>query len=85
MPLSAKKALRRERSDALTAAHTSRRVTVAKCAVVNDGTRQAHDGDLFVPMDPDQLPDRLATIGFTDVVIDRGDYDYRFSAKKPSR
>ena len=49
----------------------------------NDGTRQAHVGDLFVPVDPDQLPDRLAGIGFTDVTIDRGDYDYRFSAKKP--
>jgi SAM-dependent methyltransferase len=50
----------------------------------NDGTRQGHEGDLFVPIDPDQLPDRLATVGFTNVVIDRGDYDYRFSAAKPS-
>jgi SAM-dependent methyltransferase len=49
----------------------------------NDGTRQAHEGDLFVPMNPDQLPDRLRTIGYTNVQLQPGEYDFRFSAQKP--
>jgi SAM-dependent methyltransferase len=50
----------------------------------NQGTRQAHEDDLFVPIDPQALPDRLGAIGFTDVAVGRGDYDYRFGAQKPA-
>jgi SAM-dependent methyltransferase len=49
----------------------------------NEGTRESHHDDLFVPMNPDELPDRLAAFGFIDVEIDRGEYDFRFRAAKP--
>jgi SAM-dependent methyltransferase len=49
----------------------------------NEGTRQAHVGDQFVPLVPETLPERLGAIGFSDVVVDRGEYDFRFYARKP--
>jgi SAM-dependent methyltransferase len=49
----------------------------------NEGTRQAHIGDQFVPLAPETLPERLGAIGFSDVAVDRGDYDFRFYARKP--
>jgi hypothetical protein len=49
----------------------------------NDGTRQAHAGDQFVPLAPETLPRRLGAIGFSDVIVDRGEYDFRFYARKP--
>ena len=48
----------------------------------NEGTRQAHAGDLFVPLDPETLPGRLGAIGFSDTEIDHGEYDFRFCARK---
>ncbi len=51
----------------------------------NERTRNAHVGDQFVPVDPDALPGRLAAIGFTGVVVEHGEYDYRFQARKPGR
>lgn len=51
----------------------------------NEGTRKGHEGDIFVPMDPDTLPGRLEGIGFADVRVDRGDYDFRFCARKAHR
>jgi SAM-dependent methyltransferase len=57
---------------------------VASDGYDNEGTRQAHVGDQFIPLDPDTLPRRLAAIGFTDVTIDRGEYDFRFCARKPA-
>lgn len=49
----------------------------------NEGTRQAHIGDQFVPLVPETLPERLSAIGFSDVTVDRGEYDFRFYARKP--
>jgi hypothetical protein len=34
-------------------------------------------------MDPDQLVRRLERIGFTEVGIEPGDYEFRFIARKP--
>jgi SAM-dependent methyltransferase len=51
----------------------------------NEATRQAHSDDVFVPVDPDDLPRRLTDIGFAEVLVDRGDYDFRFCARKPAR
>jgi SAM-dependent methyltransferase len=48
----------------------------------NMSTRQSHHDDVFVPVNPDELPDRLAAFGFTDVDIDQGEYDFRFRARK---
>jgi SAM-dependent methyltransferase len=49
----------------------------------NESTRLAHVGDQFVPLIPETLPERLGAIGFTDVKVDRGAYDFRFYARKP--
>jgi SAM-dependent methyltransferase len=49
----------------------------------NERTRRAHDGDQFVPVDPDGLPQRLAAIGFTDIGVEHGEFDFRFHARRP--
>ncbi len=49
----------------------------------NERTRGAHDGDQFVPLDPDGLPQRLGGVGFTGVSVEHGEYDFRFQARKP--
>jgi SAM-dependent methyltransferase len=51
----------------------------------NERTRAAHAGDHFVPVDPDELPERLRAIGFTGAVVTRGELDFRFQARKPGR
>jgi SAM-dependent methyltransferase len=56
---------------------------LASDAYDNEGTRQHHEGDLFVPLDPETLPDRLRTAGFSGITIARGPYDLRFHARKP--
>lgn len=48
----------------------------------NEGTRRAHEGDTFVPLDPGELPGRLAAAGFADATVVHGEYDFRFSATK---
>ncbi len=50
----------------------------------NERTRLAHDGDLFVPVDPDELPQRLEAIGFTRAEVEHGEFDFRFQARKPA-
>jgi SAM-dependent methyltransferase len=50
----------------------------------NEGTRQGHVDDVFVPLDPLLLPDRLAAAGFGVVEINHGSYDFRFCATKPA-
>ncbi len=56
---------------------------VASDGYDNEGTRLHHAGDLFVPLDPDTLAARLGELGFVDVTLDRGAYDFRFAAWKP--
>jgi SAM-dependent methyltransferase len=46
--------------------------------------RAAHVDDTFVPVDPEQLPDRLGRIGFTGVIVEKDDYQFRFCARKPA-
>jgi SAM-dependent methyltransferase len=50
----------------------------------NEGTREAHIDDLFVPLDPEVLPNRLGGVGFTGVTVDHRDYDFRFCARRPA-
>ena len=45
--------------------------------------RTFHEGDVFVPVDAEQLPRRLANAGFSDVAISTTDFEVRFSARKP--
>jgi len=59
-------------------------VLVASDGYDNDGTREAHVDDLFVPIDPDRVVDRLSAMGFCDVAVDRGEYEFRFRAAKPA-
>jgi hypothetical protein len=58
-------------------------VLVASDGYYNEGTRLHHVDHVFVPLDPDALPVRLSDIGFTDVGVDWGEYDFRFIARKP--
>jgi SAM-dependent methyltransferase len=48
-----------------------------------DTIRLGHVDDIFVPVDPETLPDRLRAAGFTDIAIDTTDFHIRFSAHKP--
>lgn len=47
-----------------------------------DVIRAGHVDDTFVPVDPAELPGRLAAVGFTDTVVDVGDYQFRFLTRK---
>lgn len=59
------------------------RILVGSDGYDDEGTRAAHVDDVFVPVDPDRLPSRLEGIGFVGARVDRGDYDFRFCARKP--
>jgi len=52
-------------------------------AVDKEVIRQGHVDDVFVPVDPETLGARLEAAGFTNVCIDVGEYQMRFSATKP--
>lgn len=56
---------------------------VASDALDNEGTREHHADDVFVPLDPDELPARLTAAGFVDIDVHIGDYELRFHAQKP--
>lgn len=47
-----------------------------------DWLRDAHDDDTFVPLDVDELPERLRRIGFADVDVDPGEFEVRIIARK---
>lgn len=51
----------------------------------DERNREAHADDVFVPVDPEQLPARLESFGFTDVRIEHGDDNFLFCARKPER
>jgi SAM-dependent methyltransferase len=58
-------------------------VLVASDAVDSEAIREFHVDDVFVPVDPATLESRLRAAGFTDVLVDAGDYEVRFKAVKP--
>ncbi len=45
--------------------------------------RAGHEDDTFVPVDPGSLSERLASAGLGDPTIDLGDYQFRFTTRKP--
>jgi SAM-dependent methyltransferase len=45
--------------------------------------RDAHDDDVFVPLDEDTTVARLEAAGFADVDLTVDDYELRFTARKP--
>ena len=49
-----------------------------------DGIRAGHLDDIFVPVDPATLLERLAAAGFADTTTDVGEYQFRFLTRRPS-
>jgi SAM-dependent methyltransferase len=49
-----------------------------------DVIRVFHEQDVFVPLDPDELGDRLGSAGFTTIEVSPTGFEIRFSAKKPA-
>ena len=47
-----------------------------------EALRDFHSDDVFVPMDPESLPDRLAAAGFTGIAVEPREYELRFTATK---
>lgn len=47
-----------------------------------EAIRGFHENDVFVPMDPESLGDRLLTAGFVDVEISTTDFEVRFTARR---
>jgi len=60
-------------------------VFIALDSVDNELIRSFHEDDVFVPIDPNTLGDRLGAIGFEDVGVDVDDFQQRFTAVKPVR
>lgn len=48
-----------------------------------EAIRAGHEGDTFLPLPPETLERRLETAGFERVQLEIGDYELRFSARKP--
>ena len=49
-------------------------------SIADDGLREFHAGDTYVPVDPDTLPDRLAAVGFADAQVVRHEHWFTFTA-----
>ncbi len=49
-----------------------------------DRIRRGHEGDIFVPVDPESFPERLGRLGFGETTIDQTGYHFRFATRKPS-
>lgn len=47
-----------------------------------DMIRKGHEGDTFMPIDPETFPDRLRQLGFGDTTIDLTDWHFRFLTTK---
>lgn len=47
----------------------------------SDDLRAFHEDDVYNPIDPKELPDRLTAVGFTDVEVEARDGGYRFRAR----
>jgi hypothetical protein len=43
------------------------------------------EGDQFVPVDPDGMPERLSAIGFTGIAVAHGEFDFRFKRANPGK
>ena len=48
-----------------------------------DWIKDAHTGDIFVPVAPDTLADRLAVAGLVDTAVDVEEHQFRFVTRKP--
>jgi SAM-dependent methyltransferase len=50
-------------------------------SIASPGLRRFHHDDVYVPVDPDALPERLCAAGFTDVTVERYDDWFTFQAR----
>jgi len=57
---------------------------VATDALPRDDLDAFHEGDTFNPIDPDDLPDRLAQAGFTQIELDEYELGWTCSARAPT-
>jgi len=56
---------------------------VANDSVGSDELAAFHDGDIYNPVDPATLPDRLAAAGFVDVEVRDNPYAFAVHARSP--
>lgn len=52
--------------------------------IAREGVDAFHQGDVYHPIDPDGLPDRLGAAGFEDVRIEPGDFVWYCWARLPA-
>jgi len=55
---------------------------VAVDGLESDGVRAFHEGDTYVPVNPDALPARLEAAGFAQVAVRVGDYGWTALARR---
>jgi SAM-dependent methyltransferase len=48
-----------------------------------DVIRAFHEGDIFLPIEPQSIEVRLASVGFIDIAVATTDFEVRFTARKP--
>jgi SAM-dependent methyltransferase len=51
--------------------------------VASADLRSLHDGDIYLPVPPEELPDRLEEAGFVDISVDVKQDRLRFAARRP--
>lgn len=57
-------------------------VLVAGDSVASPELAAHHEGDTYNPMDPDELPERLVSVGFRDVEVKTNDFGWVATASK---
>jgi SAM-dependent methyltransferase len=56
---------------------------VASDSVASDELAAFHDDDVYNPVDPETLPDRLAAAGYTDIDVRSNPYAWAAHARRP--
>jgi SAM-dependent methyltransferase len=57
---------------------------VGQESVDSEMIRAGHEGDTFIPVDPEALAERLSRVGFGPTTTDVLGYHFRFISRKPS-
>ena len=59
-------------------------IFVGQESVDSEMIRAGHEGDTFIPVDPEGLAERLSRVGFGPTTTDLLGYHFRFISRKPS-
>jgi SAM-dependent methyltransferase len=59
-------------------------VLVGQDSLDSDELRALHVDDTYLPVDPEELPARLANAGFVSIDVDTNEYAVRFRAMRPN-